>query len=246
MKPNAKHLYKQLEAKLDLTKIPGWIITSNLKPHSDFLDFCIKNKMPVFTSQLSSGKLQYELQYIIDQWFAPYCKIHGTLVDVYGVGILYIGKSRIGKSECALDLVERGHSLIADDSVHIVKKRSTVVGFKNDTLNYHMEIRGIGIIDIQALFGTRAVKPSKRIDVIVELENWNQETNFDRTGLDVECVSILKTNIDKKLIPVTPGKNLTVISEVIAMDWLLKKTGVSMSKNFNQNFKKKLNTNSHK
>ncbi len=235
-----KKIYQNLQEKINLKDIPAWIVTNHQQPFPDFIDFCKNNHTPLFVSEFPTEKFQYNIQFMIDKWFSPFCKVHGTLVDVYGVGILYIGKSGVGKSECALDLIERGHSFISDDSVHLEKSFSSIVGKKNDFLEYHMEVRGIGIINIQSLFGIRSVKPRKTLNTIVELQSWDDKKVFDRSGLEEETVNIFDIAITKKVLPVTPGKNLTVMSEVIAMDWLLKNSGVYIAKEFNQKLKERL------
>jgi len=153
---------------------------------------------------------------------------------VYGIGLLYIGPSGIGKSECVLDLVERGHRLVADDIISITRKGDNLVGTGNPLLGHHMEIRGVGLINIQALFGIRAIRLDKKIEVIVELAEWNPRTNFERLGLSRTAVDVLGVKLDKVTIPIFPGKNITVISEVIAMNILLKYNGVNTAQDFNR------------
>ena len=151
---------------------------------------------------------------------------HGTLVDVYGVGLLYTGKSGIGKSECALDLVERGHRLVADDMVKITRKtQSTIIGSSNELLGHHMEVRGIGVIDVEKLFGIRAIRLQKRVEVEVRLSYWEGGSEYERLGLEDRYTTILGVEIPVLVIPISPGKNITVISEVIAMNHMLKVYG---------------------
>ena len=152
--------------------------------------------------------------------------IHGSLADVYGVGLLFTGQSGIGKSECVLDLVERGHRLVADDLVCAHRRHADVlIGCAHEDQRHHMEIRGVGIIDVRAMFGVRAVRQQKRIEVVVELEVWGKRDGYDRTGLETEQVELLGVTLPKVVIPLNPGKNLTVIAEVVAMNHLLRYSG---------------------
>jgi HPr kinase/phosphorylase len=167
--------------------------------------------------------------------FAPSVTLHGSLADVFGVGLFFTGQSGIGKSECVLDLVERGHRLVADDLV-IVKRRGNdvLIGKGHELQRHYMEIRGIGLIDIPAIFGIRAVRQQKRLEVVVHLEEWNQDAVIDRTGLDGETHTILDVELPKIRVPLNPGKNITVIAEVIAMNHLLRYSGVNPAEAFNQ------------
>jgi HPr kinase/phosphorylase len=170
----------------------------------------------------------------LDSNLAPRTHLHGSLADVYGVGLLFVGDSGVGKSECVLDLVERGHRVVADDLI-IVQRRGpdVLLGEGHELQGHHMEIRGLGIIDIKALFGIRATRRQKRIEVVVQLENWDEQTAYTRTGLDQEEMDILGVKVPKVTVPLNPGKNITVISEVVAMNHLLKYVGVDSAAAFN-------------
>jgi HPr kinase/phosphorylase len=162
----------------------------------------------------------------LDHVFAPSTNVHGTLVDVYGVGLLYTGKSGIGKSEVALDLVERGHRLVADDVCKVTRVAPDVlIGISSELLGHHMEIRGVGIIDIEELFGIRSIRLQKRIEVEVRLTLWSADETYERLGIEEQLTSILGVNIPILHVPISPGKNITVISEVIAMNHMLKVYG---------------------
>jgi HPr kinase/phosphorylase len=157
------------------------------------------------------------------------------LADVFGVGLLFTGKSGIGKSECVLDLVERGHRLVADDLVRVGRRGTDVlVGRGHELQRHFMEVRGIGLIDVRAIFGIRAVRQQKRIEVVVHLEEWNQDAVVERTGLDGVTVSILDVAVPKITVPLNPGKNITVVAEVIAMNHLLRYSGVDAAEQFNE------------
>ena len=158
----------------------------------------------------------------LDDEFAPPTTLHGSLADVYGVGLLFIGQSGIGKSECVLDLVERGHRLVADDLVHRARRgNDMLIGRGHELQRHHMEIRGVGLVDIPAIFGIRAVRQQKRIEVVVQLEEWDTMPDVDRTGLDGETTDILGVELPAITMPLNPGKNITVIAEVVAMNHLL-------------------------
>ncbi|MFN9213408.1 MAG: HPr(Ser) kinase/phosphatase [Gemmatimonadota bacterium] len=191
--------------------------------------------IPVVRTPLKTAEFYRRINPVLEAEFAPSATIHGSLADVYGVGLLVTGPSGIGKSECVLDLVERGHRLVADDLV-IATRRGTdlVIGRGHEMARHHMEIRGIGIIDIPSLFGIRAVRQQKRIEVVVRLEPWNQEAHVDRTGLDGEVTRVLDVELPLITVPLNPGKNLTVIAEVIAMNHLLRYGGMHTAESFNE------------
>ena len=167
--------------------------------------------------------------------------MHGSLADVYGVGLLFVGDSGVGKSECVLDLVERGHRLVADDLVLASKEGNDVlIGRGHELQRHHMEIRGIGMIDVSALFGVRAIRQQKRIEVIVSLDMWDKRREYSRTGLEEEYEDILGVQVPKVTVPLNPGKNITVISEVVAMNHLLRFAGVNSAQIFDEKLKQYL------
>ncbi len=167
--------------------------------------------------------------------------MHGTLVDVYGVGLLYAGKSGIGKSEIALDLVERGHRLVADDVVKIIRKApDLIVGTGSELLGHHMEVRGIGIIDIEKLFGIRSIRLQKRIEVEVHLTPWSDDLEYERLGIEDTTTTILGVSIPQVNVPISPGKNITVISEVIAMNHMLKVYGENSALEFSRRLSERM------
>ncbi|MEO0106642.1 MAG: HPr kinase/phosphorylase, partial [candidate division WOR-3 bacterium] len=169
---------------------------------------------------------------------------HGTLMDIYGVGVLFLGKPGIGKSECALDLVERGHRLVADDLVKIVRRGEMLIGTgaeKSDKLKHHLEIRGVGIVDIFRIFGVKAVRLRKRIEIIIELVYWKEtKGKYERLGLSRRTKSILGVKIPYIKLPLTPGKNISVITEVVAMNYLLELRGINVAKEYNEELKRVL------
>jgi HPr kinase/phosphorylase len=183
-------------------------------------------EVPVLRTPQSTTPFIHLLTAYLDHMFAPQVTVHGSLVDVYGVGLLFTGRSAIGKSETALDLVERGHRLVADDVVTITRRHGDVlIGTGNQLLRHHMEIRGIGIIDVQSIFGIRAIRLQKRVEVEVNLREWSDEEDYERVGLDERKTSILGVEVPLVHIPIFPGKNITVIAEVVALNYLVKVTG---------------------
>jgi HPr kinase/phosphorylase len=215
--------------------LPCVIITKGLTPPPELVEAGNHKGVPVFSSQLSTVEFINRLSVYLDNLFSPHTTIHGTLVDVYGVGLLYTGKSGVGKSECGLDLVERGHRLVADDVVKIIRKAPQVlVGTSDELLRHHMEVRGIGIIDIEKLFGIRAIRLQKRVEVQVNLVHWDDQLEFERLGIEDKYTSILGVELPMVTIPVSPGKDITVISEVIAMNHMLKVYGHDSAKEFSK------------
>jgi HPr kinase/phosphorylase len=235
---------KELESRLKQFfsfDIPLLVITKALEPPPALIVEAAANNVPVLQSNLTTAEFIIRISSYLDNIFAPRTSIHGTLVDVYGVGLLYTGKSGIGKSECALDLVERGHRLVADDVVTIIRKAPDVImGVADERIGHHMEIRGLGIIDIEKLFGIRAVRLQKRIEVEVRLEQWDDATEYDRLGIEDKYTTVLGVEIPVVTIPVSPGKNITVISEIISMNHMLKVYGERPAEKFIQRLSEEL------
>ncbi|HEX6064667.1 MAG TPA: HPr(Ser) kinase/phosphatase, partial [Longimicrobiales bacterium] len=216
-------------------EMPCVIVTKGQKVPPALLEVAEEHGVPVLRSRLKTGDFYRRLQPYLEEQFAPTATMHGSLADVYGVGLLFVGRSGIGKSECVLDLVERGHRLVADDLVYISKRGNDVlIGRGHELQKHHMEIRGIGIIDVKALFGIRAARQQKRIEVVVQLEDWQEQGKYDRTGLDSSETEVLGVKIPKVVVPLNAGKNITVLSEVVAMNHLLKYSGVHSADLFNK------------
>ena len=190
--------------------------------------------IPIIRSTLKTNEFYRRIKPVLEEEFAPTTTLHGSLTDVFGVGLLFIGKSGIGKSECVLDLVERGHRLVADDVV-IVKRRGNdvLIGRGHELQRHYMEVRGIGLVDVPGIFGIRSVRQQKRIEVVVQLEEWDQEAVVERTGLDFESTAILEVELPKIRVPLNPGKNITVLAEVIALNLLLRYSGINAAERFN-------------
>jgi HPr kinase/phosphorylase len=214
--------------------IPGVMVAKSLDVPAYFVQRANECGVPVLRTPMSTTPFIHQLTSYLDAMFSPQTNLHGSLVDVYGVGLLFTGRSAIGKSETALDLVERGHRLVADDVVTITRRHGDIlIGTGNQLLRHHMEIRGLGIIDVQAVFGIRSIRVQKRVEVQVELREWRADEDYDRTGLDRRQAEILGVSVPSVVIPIVPGKNVTVIAEVIALDYLLKAYGYNAAERLN-------------
>ncbi|NOZ61938.1 MAG: HPr kinase/phosphorylase [Calditrichaeota bacterium] len=236
---------RELSLRKVLTfKIPCIIVTDNNHPGSDFLKIATECKIPVLRSLYSTTHVSQILSSYLEKRFAPFRTVHGSLVDVYGIGMLVTGRSGIGKSEVALDLVERGHRLVADDVVDLIRRTEGVlIGSCTETLLHHMEIRGLGIIDIRSMFGIRSIRFQKRVEVELNLVDWDKDKEYDRTGLDEEMIDYLGVKIPVIHLPIFPGKNITVIAETIALNQLLKIYGEFTAKEFNDRLMQKIQSN---
>lgn len=221
--------------------IPCVFLTKGMEPPPELRAAAKREGIPILRSQLGTGEFFRRIKPYLEEVFAPRTSMHGSLADVFGVGLLFVGPSGIGKSECVLDLVERGHRLVADDVVLCTRRGNDVlIGRGHELQKHHMEIRGIGIINVRALFGIRATRQQKRVEVVVQLEEWSEDADYDRTGLDAAETEILGVTLPKVLIPLNPGKNITVIAEVVAMNHLLKYSGVDPAEQFNANLQQKM------
>ena len=221
--------------------LPCVFVTKGQDVPEHLLALARARSIPVLRTKLKTAEFFKRIKPILEEAFAPRTTLHGSLADVYGVGLLFIGSSGIGKSECVLDLVERGHRLVADDLVLVSRKGNDVlIGQGHELAAHHMEIRGIGLIDVKALFGVRSVRQQKRIEVVVQLEDWEKAKDADRTGLVRQDATILEVKVPKVIVGLNPGKNLTVISEVVAMAHLLRMTGVDVASAFNDRLIKRM------
>jgi HPr kinase/phosphorylase len=212
---------------------PCIVVTRGLEVPKELLEEAAKRELPILRSQVSTTILASRLTGFLENKLAPSTTIHGVLVDVYGIGILITGSSGIGKSETALELVKRGHRLIADDAVEIRQTADKVLtGNAPELIRHLLEIRGVGIINVMTLFGAGAVRNDKKISVVVKLENWQHDKQYDRLGIDEETTRIIDTDLTLVTIPVRPGRNLAVIVEVAAMNYRLKRMGYNAAMQF--------------
>ncbi|EGL14460.1 MULTISPECIES: HPr(Ser) kinase/phosphatase [Paenibacillus] len=212
---------------------PCIIVTRGLDIPAELVEEAKKHQLPVLRSQVATTILASRLTNFLENKLAPSTTIHGVLVDVYGVGMLITGGSGIGKSETALELVKRGHRLVADDAVEIRQTADYMLyGNAPDLIRHLLEIRGVGIINVMTLFGAGAVRNVKKISVVARLETWQQDKQYDRLGLDEETTRIIETDVPLITIPVRPGRNLAVIVEVAAMNYRLKRMGFNAALQF--------------
>lgn len=215
--------------------IPCMVVTKGMDPPRELIETAERFETPLLGTSLTTDAFVHSLIEYLEPYFAPMTTVHGALVDVYGVGLLFTGRSGIGKSETALDLVERGHRLVADDVVTAYRmRRGIVMGTSNTVTQHFMEIRGVGIIDVTRMFGIRSIRVRKRIEVVVNLEDWNNDGDYERTALDEKTTTLLDAELPYVRIPINPGKNLTVISEVVALRHLLKVVGINPASTLNQ------------
>ncbi|MER1985655.1 MAG: HPr(Ser) kinase/phosphatase [Solibacillus sp.] len=222
-------------AKLCSDETPAIIISRGLNVPKELIKASNEYNVPVLVTKQTTTRFSSRLTNFLEGKLAPTTAVHGVLVDVYGIGVLITGKSGVGKSETALELVKKGHRLVADDSVEIRQESENfLVGSPPPLLENLLEIRGIGIIDVMTLFGASAVRPYKRVTLIIELENWDPDKVYDRLGLDEEKMKIIDTELTKLTIPVQPGRNVSVIIEVAAMNYRLKKMGVNAAEEFSR------------
>jgi HPr kinase/phosphorylase len=214
--------------------LPAVFVTKGQQLPQGMLEAARDTGTPLIRTALKTADFYRGIKPVLEDLFAPTTTLHGSLSDVYGVGLFFTGRSGIGKSECVLDLVERGHRLVADDLVIVSRRGNDVlIGRGHEIAAHHMEIRGVGLINIPSIFGIRSVRQQKRIEVVVHLEPWDRGAPVERTGLDAITTTILGVEIPKITVPLNPGKNITVIAEVIAMNHLLRYSGIHAAEQFN-------------
>ncbi len=217
------------------------VITRGLEIPELLLRDANEEEIPLFRTNLRSFDFIERVTKFLEEKLASTSSVHGVLMDVYGVGVLILGKSGIGKSECALDLILRGHRLVADDMVHIQKRSpSSVIGSGFEVIQHHMEIRGLGIINIRSLFGVEAIREKKKIELVLELMEWDTHREYDRLGFEEEKFPILGVELPMLRIPVTPARNLTTIIEVAVRNHLLKGMGYDSALEFEKKLLRKM------
>jgi HPr kinase/phosphorylase len=212
---------------------PAIIVSREMEVPPELMEASERESVPVLRSHMKTTRLSSHLTNYLESRLAPTTAVHGVLVDVYGIGVLITGKSGVGKSETALELVKRGHRLVADDCVEIRQEdQDTLIGNAPGLIEHLLEIRGLGIINVMTLFGAGAVRSYKRISLIINLELWDQTKQYDRLGLEEEKMKIIDTDVTKLTVPVRPGRNLAVIIEVAAMNFRLKRMGINAAEQF--------------
>jgi len=220
-------------------EIPALIVARGLEVKPDVIEFAKKYNRVILTTSKNTTRVINSLSNYLDSMLAPRTTMHGVLVDLYGIGVLIKGPSSIGKSETALELVQRGHRLVADDAVDIKKVDETILlGQAPELLRHFLEIRGIGIIDVRSLYGVGAVKNSKSIDIVAYLEEWDENKYYDRLGLDKEYEEILGVKVEKLVVPVKPGRNTAMVLEVAAMNFRQRGMGYDAAQEFNKKLSK--------
>ena len=220
-------------------EIPALIVARGLEVNPDVIEFAKKYNRVILTTSKNTTRVINSLSNNLDSMLAPRTTMHGVLVDLYGIGVLIKGPSSIGKSETALELVQRGHRLVADDAVDIKKVDETILlGQAPELLRHFLEIRGIGIIDVRSLYGVGAVKNSKSIDIVAYLEEWDENKYYDRLGLDKEYEEILGVKVEKLVVPVKPGRNTAMVLEVAAMNFRQRGMGYDAAQEFNKKLSK--------
>lgn len=220
---------------------PCVIFADDVKPDNDFIEIARKYNVGILLSSYDYNRLTMFLIEFLDDQFANQVVMHGSFVDVFGVGIIFTGRSGIGKSEIALDLLERGHRLVADDVVMFTKKsESILMGTGTSLVQHFMEIRGLGIIDIRQMFGIRSIRFQKRLEIIVELMEWNKNEEYQRIGLEENKCNIMGAEVSIVKLPIFPGKNITVIAETIAINYLLRTYGYNSAKEFTSKLKSEI------
>lgn len=231
---NAEHYYldkfsvKERADKLESLfskRIPCVIFSRNIDPAPDMIELAYKHNVPLLKSKMLTSALVNDLVKYLNIMLAPCINMHGVLLEISGIGVLLTGKSGMGKSETALELIHRGHRLVADDNVIIKRIQDEIIGTAPDKIKHFMEIRGVGIIDVRSMFGVGSVLKEKEIDLVIEFEIWGNNKEYDRLGLDAKYENIFGLKIPKLLMPVMPGRNLAIVVEVAARNQRLKKMG---------------------
>ena len=212
------------------------IYTTNLPIDGAAVERAEKEGVPILRTGLKTSEIMASLISALNNYLAPRITRHGCLVEIYGEGILLLGDSGVGKSETTIELIKRGHRLIADDAVEIKRvSDKTLVGSAPELIKHYVELRGIGIVDVRRLFGMGAVKETEKINLVIQLENWIEGKMYDRLGMDEETIDILGINVPSITIPVRPGRNLAIILEVAAMNNRQKRMGYNTAEEFNNN-----------
>lgn len=216
-------------------KIPCVIFARDIEVPDFFLEEAERSRIPIFTSPIKTMRLVNSVTICLEEDFAPTTSIHGSMVDIQGVGVIIMGKSGIGKSECVLGLIERGYSLVADDATRIkcIEGRE-LMGTSSDLTRHYIEVRGIGILNVASIFGASSIRHSKRVDLVVTLKDWSEVENIERIGLDQDQFEILQIKVPHVTIPVRSGRDLAGLVEVAALDQKLKSMGHNSAFEFNQ------------
>ena len=231
------------EAFENLTQfpVPCIVVTDDNRLDDGLVAMATEADIPVYKTSLPTVQFMSSLRGFLADQFAPQRAVHGSLVDVYGIGLLLLGKSGIGKSEVALDLVERGHRLVADDVVIATKRDDSILmGAGTELVQHFMEVRGLGLVDVRSMFGIRAIRFQKRIEVVVHMQLWDPDKEYTRINMVEDTHELLGVDLPKVEVPITPGKNITVICEVIAMNYLLRHYGHDPAEVFTERLRQRI------
>ncbi len=231
---------QRLERALEYD-IPCFIVTDNNEPPQELLDISGRRNIAILRTSHPTTRFASLLTFYLEREFAPTTLVHGVLMDVFGIGLLIMGTAGVGKSECGLELIERGHRLVADDVV-VAKRlgKGIIVGAAASNVQHHMEVRGLGIVDVELLFGAGSVREEKRIDLIVNLTRWTRDTPIDRVGLDEEFENVLDVAIRSFTIPVEPGRNISILVEVAALQFRIHSQGRNPARELNERLIKQM------
>lgn len=225
---------RKLRLKKVLGNSPAIIVAHKVNPLKELIEICEENNIPLFTTDIETMALISKIIIALNNDFSPNLTVHGTLVEVFGVGVLIQGESSVGKSEAALGLLERGHRLISDDVVKIKKREDgCLIGSGPDLTRHLMEVRGIGIINVAHLYGAVCIRPSKVLDLIIKLEQWNDKHFYDRVGLEEKFIDLIGIKVPFHLLPVRPGRDVVLLIETLTLNHRLKSSGYNSAKEFN-------------
>jgi HPr kinase/phosphorylase len=227
-------------AALCRKEIPCFILTKGLHPPAELLQAAEAHGIPILQTPRQSSATIADLLRFLEERLAPHLTLHGVLLDIYGVGALLLGDSGVGKSECALDLIVRGHRLVSDDVVTLRRRQGILNGSSPELTRYHMELRGLGIINIKDLFGVAAVRTNKDVDMVIRLETWKAGGQYDRLGLETHAVRLLGVLVPFMVLPVALGRNLSVLVEVAARNHLLRRKGYSAARELSERLNRRL------
>ena len=223
-------------------RIPAFVIARNYLPLPETIELANEYNVPIIRAPGITMRVVNKLSAWLEEQFSPTTQVHGTLMEVHGVGVLIMGKAGVGKSECALSLVERGHILVADDIITLrVTEGLFLTGYANPRLGHHMEIRGIGIVNVQSLYGVKSVRMRKHIDFVVTLEQWQEDRAYDRLGLDQNFTEIMSIRVPNVIIPVKPGRDVALLIETAAQNAKLKSFGFNVAQKFNESLLASMN-----
>ncbi len=230
--------------KVAAMPVPVFVVTKGLTPIPELVEECRARQVPMLSSDALSSAVIKRISYFLEDHLVPSTSVHGTLLDIYGLGVMLLGSSGVGKSEAALDLITRGHSLVADDRVRIKRyPNGELVGFSEEPIRHHMELRGLGIVNVKDLFGLAAVRERKQLDLVVELEPWQEGKPYERLGLDETVYSILDTPCPYIRMPVALGRNVANLVEIAARNHVLKLQGTHSAREFARKLEDQLERN---